>query len=226
LSFQLTAFDFWQTTKKLRAENFCAIKGKSKGGFLGLTSKLLGVSPAQNAAYWQWHEFSQPNLRPSRAWRFQLLIRKRRHWKQRFSTFIEIKFHLWKYLPSRIAFATSGIRPIVVTTTTVSSLSLITQFTKVWITRWAGITYRIWSLARRKIDFVEVRQVGWIWVAVVEHSLPLFALLERRSVLVFRLEISVHSLHQRLVLVDEILNLVTARGKIEGKINILMKLRI
>jgi hypothetical protein len=51
LPFQLTAFDFWQTTKKLRAENFCAIKGRIERGFLGLTSKLLGVSPAQNAAY-------------------------------------------------------------------------------------------------------------------------------------------------------------------------------
>jgi hypothetical protein len=41
LPFQLTAFDFWQTTKKLRAENFCAIKGRSKGDFWDSRANFL-----------------------------------------------------------------------------------------------------------------------------------------------------------------------------------------
>jgi hypothetical protein len=69
--------------------------------------------------------------------------------------------------------------------------------------------YRIRSFARWIVNLVEVGQVGWIHIAAVELALPLLALLNRCSIFVFRFEVSIHSLHQCLVLVDEALNLVT-----------------
>lgn len=120
--------------------------------------------------------------------------------------------------PPRLALASSGSRSTAACAT-VSSLALITQITKVWITRGSGVAHRIRPLAGRIVDLVQIRQVRRVRVGSVQHPLPLLALLERRSVLVLRLEISIHPLHQRLVLIDEVLNLVTGwRRKIrEGR---------